>query len=125
MKFTTCLNCMDGRAQLPAINWIIDNYAVKYVDMITEPGMDDLLAQRPLNELSNILGKIDTSIRVHGTEEIFVVAHHDCIANPVDQRTHRELVMKAVDRLKELKPDMKIIGVWIDSNLAAQKLTEK
>lgn len=33
--------------------------------------------------------------------------------------------MKAVDRLKELKPDMKIIGVWIDSNLAAQKLTEK
>ena len=116
---------MDGRAQLPAINWIIDNYAVKYVDMITEAGMDGLLAEKPLNELSNILKKIDTSVRVHETKELFVVAHHDCIANPVDQRTHREHVMKAVDRLKKLKPDMKIIGVWIDSDLAAQKLTEK
>jgi len=125
MKFTTCLNCIDGRAQLPAINWIIDNYAVKYVDMITEPGMDGLLAEKPLNELSEILKKIDTSIRVQETEEIFVVAHHDCIANPVDQRTHREHVMKSVERLKELKPAMKIIGIWIDSNLAAHKITEE
>ncbi len=35
---------MDGRVQLPVINWILSNYEVKYADMITAPGMDGLLA---------------------------------------------------------------------------------
>ncbi|MEN6292607.1 MAG: carbonic anhydrase [Methanobacterium sp.] len=44
MTFATCLNCIDGRVQLPVINWIMKNYNVKYVDMITKAGMDGFLA---------------------------------------------------------------------------------
>lgn len=43
-KYVTCLNCIDGRAQLPVIQWITLNYQVDYVDMVTEPGMDGILA---------------------------------------------------------------------------------
>lgn len=38
-KFATCLNCIDGRVQIPVINWITDNYEIDYVDMVTEAGM--------------------------------------------------------------------------------------
>ncbi|MBI4243854.1 MAG: hypothetical protein HY606_07170 [Planctomycetes bacterium] len=31
-KFVTCLNCMDGRTQLPVIQWIEKNYRADYVE---------------------------------------------------------------------------------------------
>ena len=41
-----CLNCIDGRVQVPVIDWIKDKFKVDHVDMITEPGMDGLLADK-------------------------------------------------------------------------------
>jgi len=35
--FATAINCMDGRAQLPVIEWIKEKQPVGFVDMITEP----------------------------------------------------------------------------------------
>jgi Putative carbonic anhydrase len=40
MTFATCLNCIDGRVQIPVIEWITRNKGFKYVDMITKPGID-------------------------------------------------------------------------------------
>jgi len=125
MKFTTCLNCMDGRTQLPVINWIKDNYGIGWVDMITEPGMDGLLAEKPEEELDNIIRKIDISIKVHNTKEIFIAAHHDCIGNPVDEKSHEQHVQKAVDKLKKLKPGMRIIGLWVARDFTVKKIIEK
>ncbi len=116
---------MDGRTQLPAINWIKDNYGIDWVDMITEPGMDGLLAEKPMEELSDIIRKVDISIKVHDTKEIFIVAHHDCIGNPVDEKKHEQHVQKAVEKLKKLKPDMKIIGLWVDHKFTVKKIPEK
>ena len=38
-KFATSVSCMDGRIQIPITRWIKANYAVDYVDSITESGM--------------------------------------------------------------------------------------
>ena len=43
-KFATSVSCMDGRIQIPLINWIKENFSVDYVDTITEPGIDKLVA---------------------------------------------------------------------------------
>lgn len=37
MKFATAINCIDGRTQLPVIEWARKKYGVDYVDMITKP----------------------------------------------------------------------------------------
>jgi hypothetical protein len=58
MTFATCLNCIDGRVQLPAINWITEKYNVKYVDMITEAGIDGFLADENL-DINSILKQIE------------------------------------------------------------------
>jgi hypothetical protein len=36
---------MDGRTQNPVIEWMRKHYGVSYVDMITEPGVDAILAE--------------------------------------------------------------------------------
>lgn len=116
---------MDGRTHLPVINWIRDNYGISWVDMITEPGMDGLLAGKPPEELADIIRKIDISIKVHDTKEIFVVAHYDCIGNPVDEKSHEQHIQKAVERLKKMRPHMKIIGLWVGSRSDVKKIIEK
>ena len=55
-QFVTCLNCIDGRVQLPVIKWIMENYGVEYVDMITTPGMDGILSDETSN-IDDILEK--------------------------------------------------------------------
>ena len=39
-KFCTSVSCMDGRIQIPIIQWLKENHYVNYVDTITEPGVD-------------------------------------------------------------------------------------
>ena len=59
-KFITCLNCVDGRVQLPVIQWIKENYNIDYVDMITEAGMDGILAAEnsDLERISHIINVV-------------------------------------------------------------------
>lgn len=36
--FATTINCMNGRVQIPVIDYMKSKYGVDYVDMVTEPG---------------------------------------------------------------------------------------
>ncbi len=38
MSFCTAINCMDGRTQLPVIEFLKNKLSVEYVDTVTEPG---------------------------------------------------------------------------------------
>jgi len=101
-KFATAINCIDGRAQIPVIEWIIFNHSVQYVDMITEPGVDNILSSRSEKQTAAIANKLQTSIRVHQSNLVAIVGHFDCIANPVSSEEH----------LKQIKESAKVIGSW-------------
>jgi hypothetical protein len=45
-KFITVINCMDGRVQLPVIEWLKKNYKADFIDTITEPGPNKILSER-------------------------------------------------------------------------------
>ena len=120
-KFVTCLNCMDGRVQEPMIIWLKESHEAEFVDMITEAGMDGYLIKNfflpnPLKQ------KIDISVRKHGSKDIFVVGHHDCGGHPVDEKTHRDHVIKSVDKLKKQYPNCSVAGVWISDQWTAEKI---
>ncbi|ADZ10249.1 hypothetical protein Metbo_2030 [Methanobacterium lacus] len=122
-EFVTCLNCIDGRVQLPVINWILENYDVKYVDMITAPGINGLLSNRN-NDVSDILEKVTFSNEGHSTELIFVVGHHDCLANPMDDETHNKQIIESVERIKELYSACDVVGLWVDDDFNVQIVCE-
>lgn len=108
-----CLNCMDGRVQLPVIAWIKNKTGAQCVDMVTEPGMDGLLAaaDRPIED---IVKKVNISIKVNNASVIFIVAHHDCRGNPVAEDVHVAQLKAGVKRLKVDFPDYEVKGLWVD-----------
>ena len=110
----TCLNCIDGRVQLPVLNWIRKQYQVDFIDVITAAGMDGVLASG--NNLDEILRNLDISINVNKSVSIFIVGHYDCQGNSVDEKIHRENINKGVERLKAYKPGFEIIGLWVNSH---------
>lgn len=122
-KFATCLNCMDGRVQLPTIQWIKKHYQVDYIDMITEAGMDGVLTNEGINA-EGVLQKINISLDQHGSRIICIVGHHDCAGNPVDDEAHKSQIRMAAQRLKELKSFCQIIGLWISGKLLVEKIIE-
>jgi len=110
----TCLNCMDGRTQLPVIGWIRKKYHVDFVDVITEAGMDRVLASQ--DNIDEIIRSVNISINLNKSNRIFVVGHYDCRGNPVGKKTHRQHIKKALKRLKEHLPEIEIVGLWVNSH---------
>ena len=108
----TCLNCMDGRVQLPVLTWIRANYPVNFVDVITEAGMDGVLAQQ--DDISEILRSIKVSVNLNKSTRLFVIGHYDCRGNPVDDKQHHVQIIEAVKRLKPLWPGQTIVGLWVN-----------
>ena len=43
--FACAINCMDGRVQDAVKNYMKENYGVDYVDLVTEPGPNKILAE--------------------------------------------------------------------------------
>ena len=114
----TCLNCMDGRVQLPVLTWIKANYPVDFVDVITEAGMDGVLAKQ--KDISEVLRSIKVSVNLNKSTRLFVVGHYDCRGNPVNDSLHREEIVAAVKRLKPLWPKQEIIGLWVNDQWEVQ-----
>ncbi|HIH69534.1 MAG TPA: hypothetical protein HA299_02765 [Methermicoccus shengliensis] len=110
---------MDGRVQLPVIHWIKENYAVDYVDMITEAGMDGVL----VDENYSNMDRIDISLTKHNSNIIFIVGHHDGGGNPVDDETHKKQILIAVEKIKRLRHSP--LGLWVSNEGKVEEITKK
>ena len=111
-KFATSVSCMDGRIQIPLTNWIKENFSVDYVDTITEPGIDKLVADN--TDLESIKTKVGISINKHESELIIVSGHYDCAGNPVSNEEHITQIKKGIEVISSWNLGVKIVGVWVD-----------
>lgn len=113
-KFATSISCMDGRIQIPIIQWIKENYSVDYVDTITEPGVDQQIAEE--SNLESLKSKILISTDTHESGLIVISGHYDCAGNPVSDEMHISQIKKSVEVIKSWNLNATVIGVWIDDN---------
>ena len=118
----TCLNCMDGRVQLPVINWIKENYKIDFVDVITEAGMDGVIANE--RYIGEIIRSIEVSVKINKSNHLFIVGHHDCRGNPVDEKTHCRQITEAVERIKTYWPNIAINGLWVNDQWKVEVLNQ-
>lgn len=123
MKFATSVHCMDGRIQTPVIEFIRKEFGARYVDVITEPGPCKILSEgtdHPLFE--SICARIDISTKKHGSNTLFISAHHDCAGNDVSKEIHVEEMIRAETKLRERYPDLEIIKLWIDRDWEVRRI---
>jgi len=108
---------MDGRTQDPVSVYLKKKYAVDYVDTITEPGPNGILARgEDASAIASIKHRIGISTGKHGSKHIAVVGHHDCAGNPVPKEKQFEQVKAAVKTIESWGFAAEVIGLWVDEN---------
>lgn len=121
--FATAINCMDGRVQIPVIEWLTGQYCVDYVDMITEPGPNRLLAEgKDQAVLESVQKRIEISITRHNSKLVAIVGHHDCAGNPVDKETQLKQILDAIKTVESWNLEVQVTGLWIDANWQVHKV---
>jgi len=108
------LNCIDGRTQLPANSWMKQQYGLDYIDTVTQPGIDKVLADGEDEHTQAIREKAEVSVNAHGSDIIAVVGHHDCAANPVDKSDHMQHITQAMETVRSWGLPVRVVGLWID-----------
>ncbi|MCK5306796.1 MAG: hypothetical protein KAJ66_06640 [Candidatus Omnitrophica bacterium] len=117
MKFCTVINCMDGRVQIPVINYLRDRFNVDYVDSITEPGPNLILAENNNKALTeSILARLKISIENHRSIGVAIAGHYDCAGNPAPKEEQVAHIRKAIEFLRQRYGEIEIIGLWVDEN---------
>jgi len=116
-NFVTAINCMDGRVQSPVIEYLRANYRAEYVDMVTEPGPNKIIAEgKDIVTLASIRKRVGVSITNHGSTVVAIVGHHDCAGNPVNKKIQLKHITAAIKVVKSWDFDVKIVGLWVDDN---------
>ncbi len=114
--FATAINCMDGRVQIPVIDYIKNNFGVNFVDMITGPGINYLLAVGEQATMESVKKCIEISVNYHNSKLIAIIGHHDCAGNPTNKDNQINHIRTAIDKVSSWGFDAKIIGLWVDEN---------
>lgn len=113
-NFGAALNCIDGRTQIPVIEWMKNHFCLDYIDLITEPGMDGVLAHGSPKDNKEIKDKVIISINAHNSKALAVVGHYDCAANPVSYNEHIRDIAMSVNIAKSWNLPLMIVGLWVD-----------
>ena len=117
MSFCTTINCMDGRVQLPVIKYLQEKFDVDYVDSITEPGPNLILAQQTnVDIVESIFNRLKISVNHHGSVGIAVVGHYDCAGNPATKEQQTVHTLDSIRCIKSRYSDLEIVGLWVDEN---------
>ncbi len=114
-KFVTAINCIDGRAHYPVKSWLQASFDAEFVDRITEPGVDKLLAGGAADVIEGIKQQVLISVNAHDSKTLAVVGHHDCAANPVSETQHRHDIRAAVATVQAWGLPVQVIGLWVNS----------
>ena len=113
-KFGTAINCIDGRVQAPVAEWIKLHGHVQYVDMITEPGVDKVLANDERETILTIFDKLRISIDAHQSKIVAVVGHFDCAANPISVEEHREQIEEGYNLFLSMGLGIRVVGLYVN-----------
>jgi len=114
---------MDGRVQIPVINYLRKCFNVDYVDCITEPGPNLILAEQKDEFLvQSILTRVKISIEKHLSVAVAIVGHYDCAGNPSSKEKQLMHLRDTVELLRK-HFELPIIALWVDENWKIKKLS--
>ncbi len=120
--FATAINCLDGRTQLPVNEWVKKQFGVDFVDTITEPGPDKILASGGGELFESIKNRVLISVEKHGSKNIVIVAHHDCAGNPVTRERHLTDLRQAAENVGRWGLDVAVKKLWVNEGWMVEEV---
>lgn len=124
LTFGTLVTCIDGRVQRPTILWLREHYTLDYIDVISEPGPDKLLAEGEPNDVAPVHTKVGFSINAHRSRLIALCGHYDCAGNPATPAEHRDQIQRGVALLRSWYPETTVVGLWLNEQWAIELVSE-
>jgi hypothetical protein len=122
-EFATVINCMDGRTQLPVIEWVKNEHGVDYVDSVTEPGPVRILAEATdAAAIESIKRRVEISVKKHGSAQIVIVAHADCAGNPVDKGTQLDQLRAAAATVRSWGLEVRLDLLWLGDSWQVERV---
>lgn len=123
--FVCVVNCMDGRVQDAVKNYMKRNYGADYVDMVTEPGPNKILAEnKNFLVIENIKKRVEISVHHHGAKVVAVVGHYGCAGNPVEKEEQIKHLKAAKKTVESFGFDVEIISLWVDEGWQRAELID-
>ncbi|OGK37473.1 hypothetical protein A3F03_02715 [Candidatus Roizmanbacteria bacterium RIFCSPHIGHO2_12_FULL_41_11] len=112
--FFTSVGCMDGRSECAVARWGRKKFNVEYTDAITEAGLVGLLAKDHLDKylIDSLENKIKISLEIHKSKNIVVSGHEDCAGHAVDEKQHKEDVLKTAELIRLMFPKIPVLPVY-------------
>jgi sugar phosphate isomerase/epimerase len=108
---------MDGRVQDAVKDFIKEKYEVDYVDMVTEPGPNKILADNiDLVVIENIKKRVEISVNHHGSKIVAIVGHFGCAGNPAEREEQIEHLKRAKEIVELFDFPTEIILLWVDGD---------
>ena len=116
-EFGCVLDCMDGRTKEAVIKYMKGKYGVRWVDFITEPGINRILADNVAQDVvERIKEKIHISVHKHDAVILAIIAHPDCAGNPVDKETQVRQLNAAKKNVDSFGFDVDIVLLWVEDD---------
>lgn len=119
-KYGTVLECMDGRTQRKIADYLTTSFGVRNLDTITTAGAVRHLAENT-EQTKTLLDNLAISVQNHGSNQIAVVAHHDCLGNPAPDNTQKAQLGQAIARIRDLYPDAEVTGLWLNAQWIVER----
>lgn len=124
-SFVTAVLCIDGRFRRCLVEWVTAHFGIDYVDLVTEPGPDRVLAEDSFGpQAEGVRSRLEVSRTAHQPAAIVIAGHDDCAGNPVDQGIHRIQERRAVTVLQQWYPDLPILGLHVDTECAIHLIAD-
>ncbi|HET8626959.1 MAG TPA: carbonic anhydrase [Thermomicrobiales bacterium] len=120
--FGTAINCIDGRAQQPVADWLKLNHHVRYVDTVTAPGVDGLLAAGDPATIETLRQYVEVSTGAHESAVIAIAGHHGCAGNPVSKDEHLADIRRSVDEVAGWGLPARVVGLWVNESWAIEEV---
>ena len=84
--------------------------------MITEPGINKILARNNNSTIDLIKKYLKISLSVHESKLIALVGHYDCAGNPTKKKAQLNDILTAVKTICLWNFNVEVIGLWVDKN---------
>lgn len=111
--FGVVVTCIDGRIQRAVQEGLRQWLEVDFIDVVTLPGADAVLAERP-DEAPWVWHALQVSLVTHAAQRVVIVGHTDCAANPVTALAHSAQISQAVETLRDRLGVVEVEGMLLD-----------